>query len=235
MIAMEDAALAAKLWVDGKRQIEIAAMMGKRNAAPVSSAIRAFLLAYSPAFRADRWNVDDRPRFALAALKAFEKKHGAVPDAFSIGATDPESTLGPDPKLVGYARTLSVEQRMSLPLADLPLSVRLDGCLTRGNDFKFVKDIYTVDERQLMRTPNFGRVSMEELREVLAELGMPPLRRGDDLDGYGAGSNPPPVAANGSAQTIWDQFATIERKLDLIAKTLNQILRALEVMAEQQD
>jgi hypothetical protein len=225
MIAMEDAALAAKLWVDGKRQIEIAAMMGKRNASPVSSAIRAFLLAYSPAFRTDQWNVDDRPRYALAALKAFEKKHGAVPDAFSIGATDLESTLGPDPKLVGYASTLSVAERMELPLVDLPLSVRLENCLTKSNSFKCVADIYTMTERELLRTPNFGRVSLDELRQVLADLEMPPLKA-DDAS---------PLAANGSAQTIWDQFTTIERKLDLIAKTLNQILRALEVMAEQQD
>jgi hypothetical protein len=133
MIEMADNAYAAKLWADGKRQIEIAEMLGMNSPSPISSGIREFLLAYSPAFRADPWNTTDRPGFVAGALKAFEKKHGAVPDGFSKTVNYVAYADTPHPTLANHATKLTVAQRMVLPLTELPLSVRLENCLTKGN------------------------------------------------------------------------------------------------------
>ena len=64
---------------------------------------------------------------------------------------------------------------------DLELSTRTMNCLKLssywlGNDKKYapmyLEDLTALSDVQLLRTPNFGRKSLNELKEVLAEQGM---------------------------------------------------------------
>jgi hypothetical protein len=226
MIEMADNAYAAKLWMEGKPQREIAEMLGMSGPAPISTAIRAFLLAYSPAFRADpTWN--ERASFIPAALKAFQKKHGHQPSEFSAGAASTRLEAAPDPSLETFATTLTMDQRMALPLMELPLTVRLKNCLKSGNGFKCIGDVYSMTERQLMRTPNFGKVSLKELRELLSGLGLPHMKTNNMID-----DATPPQHTNGDAEgvlpaSVLDTLEDIMTRVVRIQATLTALLNEL--------
>jgi hypothetical protein len=225
MIEMEDAVYAAKLWLNGKQQRAIAAMLGFNQAAPVSTAIRVFLEKYSSEFHKDPYNYLRRREFVEEALAKFEKKHGHLPKSFRKEALRParKNGLPKLPVLADMRKALPVEQRLDLPIDKLPLSVRLSGALLHGNSFRTVRDIYAQSERELLRTPNLGLTSLSELREVLRQLGLPRLR--EDVGDIEPVSEP----------TVLEQLERIEAKIDMIHRTLGQILHALEMMNEAKD
>jgi DNA-directed RNA polymerase subunit alpha len=53
----------------------------------------------------------------------------------------------------------------------LPLSVRAAECLGRDSVVR-VGDLVQMTEGQLLRTPHFGRRSLNEVKEVLATMGL---------------------------------------------------------------
>jgi DNA-directed RNA polymerase subunit alpha len=65
-------------------------------------------------------------------------------------------------------------------VSELPLSVRSHNCL-RSENIIFVGDLVNKDENELMKLPNFGRKSLNEIREVLLSIG---LELGTRIDGW---------------------------------------------------
>lgn len=62
--------------------------------------------------------------------------------------------------------------RLSQKVADLPgISVRIRNCLS-NIDITYVGDLVQKDEAKLLREPNFGRKSMDELISILARMGL---------------------------------------------------------------
>ncbi|MDX8347385.1 DNA-directed RNA polymerase subunit alpha [Cognatiyoonia sp. IB215446] len=57
------------------------------------------------------------------------------------------------------------------PVNELHLSVRSANALRNG-DFVIVRDLVEATEAELLRTPNFGRKSLNEIREVLHSMGL---------------------------------------------------------------
>ena len=58
-----------------------------------------------------------------------------------------------------------------LPTDELEVSVRVANCL-KNLDIRTVGQLETLSEAELLRTPNFGRTSLKELKEVLGDLGV---------------------------------------------------------------
>ena len=54
---------------------------------------------------------------------------------------------------------------------ELELSVRSANCLKNEN-IVYIGDLVQKTESELLRTPNFGRKSLNEIREVLVEMGL---------------------------------------------------------------
>jgi len=54
---------------------------------------------------------------------------------------------------------------------ELPLSIRSANCL-RADGVVYVGDLVQKTEAEMLRTPNFGRKSLNEIKQVLAELGL---------------------------------------------------------------
>jgi DNA-directed RNA polymerase subunit alpha len=64
---------------------------------------------------------------------------------------------------------------------ELELTVRSYNCLKNAN-IRTLRDLVTKTEEQLLRTKNFGRKSLAEITEVLAEMGLHLGMRDDDED-----------------------------------------------------
>merc|ERR1712170_301066 len=54
---------------------------------------------------------------------------------------------------------------------ELELSVRSANCLKNDNII-YIGDLVQISEAEMLRTPNFGRKSLNEIKEVLAQMGL---------------------------------------------------------------
>ena len=63
---------------------------------------------------------------------------------------------------------------------ELELSVRSANCLQNAN-IKYIGDLVQKSEAEMLKTKNFGRKSLKEIKEILAEMG---LSLGMKLDGW---------------------------------------------------
>lgn len=63
---------------------------------------------------------------------------------------------------------------------ELELSVRSANCLKNDN-IVYIGDLIQKSEGEMLRTPNFGRKSLNEIKEVLATMG---LHLGMDVQGW---------------------------------------------------
>src|SRR3954470_2758624 len=102
---------------------------------------------------------------------------------------DSQIRMAPSP-MIGSAAALTAEQiaadtnqlnRYLLKKVDeLELSVRSANCLKNDNII-YIGDLVQKTEAEMLRTPNFGRKSLNEIKEVLASMG---LRLGMDIPGW---------------------------------------------------
>ena len=77
---------------------------------------------------------------------------------------------------------------------DLELSVRSANCLKNAN-IRFIGELVSRSEAEMLKTKNFGRKSLNEIKEILTEMG---LHLGMKIDGW------PPQG--------WDPNTAVPRK-----------------------
>jgi DNA-directed RNA polymerase alpha subunit len=92
-------------------------------------------------------------------------------------------------------------------VADLDVGVRARNLSRFEPNCRTVRELVTRSANELLRVPNFGRVSLQETRMALADLGLS-LRGDDDL-------------LRPWRSTIPVRLAAIEAKLDAILAKLN--------------
>lgn len=73
---------------------------------------------------------------------------------------------------------------------ELELSVRSYNCLQNAN-IKYIHELVQKTEAEMLKTKNFGRKSLNEIKDILSEMG---LSLGMKLDGFVAPSQPPKPA-----------------------------------------
>ena len=78
---------------------------------------------------------------------------------------------------------------------ELELSVRSANCLKNDN-IVYIGDLVQKSEQEMLRTPNFGRKSLNEIKEVLTSMG---LSLGMTRGGLAAGEHRGPGQAAGRA------------------------------------
>lgn len=95
----------------------------------------------------------------------------------------------------------TVEEKTSSPsfnenlfrsVDDLELSVRSANCLKNAN-IRFIGELVTRSEAEMLKTKNFGRKSLNEIKEILSEMG---LSLGMKIEGW------PPPGWNPDAQPV---------------------------------
>jgi DNA-directed RNA polymerase subunit alpha len=64
-----------------------------------------------------------------------------------------------------------IERVISMPISEIELSVRSANCIA-GTDAKSIGDLAQKTEQEMLRYRNFGKKSLNEIKAVLAELGL---------------------------------------------------------------
>jgi len=75
---------------------------------------------------------------------------------------------------------LGINKNLLMKVDELELSVRSANCLKNDNII-YIGDLVQKTEAEMLRTPNFGRKSLNEIKEVLSSMG---LRLGMDIPGW---------------------------------------------------
>ena len=71
----------------------------------------------------------------------------------------------------GGARGPQMDPILLRPVDDLELTVRSANCLKAENIY-YIGDLIQRTEQELLKTPNLGRKSLNEIKEVLASRGL---------------------------------------------------------------
>ncbi len=87
-----------------------------------------------------------------------------------------ESYVEPEPE-IDEAKILR-NRYLSKPVADLELSVRAGNCLETAN-IKTIRELVVKSEKEMLEYKNFGRTSLNEIKDQLANMG---LSLGMELD-----------------------------------------------------
>ena len=69
------------------------------------------------------------------------------------------------------AATPTLNENLFRPVAELELSVRSANCLQNA-DIKFIGELVQRSEPEMLKTKNFGRKSLNEIKEILREMGL---------------------------------------------------------------
>jgi DNA-directed RNA polymerase subunit alpha len=64
-----------------------------------------------------------------------------------------------------------INENLFRPVDELELSVRSANCLQNA-DIKFIGELVQRSEQEMLKTKNFGRKSLKEIKEILAEMGL---------------------------------------------------------------
>jgi len=79
--------------------------------------------------------------------------------------------LIPVDALFSPVRKVSYNKNLLRKVDELELSVRSANCLKNDN-IVYIGDLVQKSEAEMLRTPNFGRKSLNEIKEVLAQMGL---------------------------------------------------------------
>lgn len=86
----------------------------------------------------------------------------------------------PPPEPVSPSDTNQLNRYLLKKVDELELSVRSANCLKNDNII-YIGDLVGKTEAEMLRTPNFGRKSLNEIKEVLSSMG---LRLGMEIPGW---------------------------------------------------
>jgi len=96
---------------------------------------------------------------------------------------------------------------------ELELSVRSANCLQNAN-IKYIYELVQKTESEMLKTKNFGRKSLNEIKDILGEMG---LSLGMKLEGFVPPSQPPKASeaeADMSERKKADEFDEVTDELE---------------------
>ncbi len=116
---------------------------------------------------------------AITAEDALTQAARILIDQFSIfagtGDMDEDSEESSE-----KARQDELNENLYRSVDELELSVRSTNCLKNAN-IRLIGELVQIPENEILKTPNFGKKSLEEIQKVLADMG---LHLGMKLEGF---------------------------------------------------
>ena len=101
-----------------------------------------------------------------------------------------EEEIHEQPEPVAQKSIPAYNEHLDKSIDELELSVRSYNCL-KNSDIKTIRDLVQKKESEMLKTKNFGRKSLNEIKDILAEMG---LSLGMKLDGFVPPAQPPKPA-----------------------------------------
>ena len=117
----------------------------------------------------DKLTLDVETNGAVTPEDAVAYAARILQDQFQIFITfeEPSEARGPEEE----APELDFNPALLKKVDELELSVRSANCLKNDN-IVYIGDLIQKSEAEMLRTPNFGRKSLNEIKEVLAQMGL---------------------------------------------------------------
>ncbi len=112
------------------------------------------------------------PEMALVEASKILRKHlNPFVEYYELGRQLPLEEPEPIPEVKHLGTPQVPESKLSMPIAALDLSARASHCL-EGEGIKTGRELLAKSEKELLDMRNFGKVTLEELTEKLAEHGL---------------------------------------------------------------
>ncbi len=118
----------------------------------------------------DRLIVDVETNGVIGPEESVRQSARILVEQLSVFAALEGGTAEPDQPGSG-GRAPQVDPILMRPVDDLELTVRSANCLKAENIF-YIGDLIQRTENELLKTPNLGRKSLNEIKEVLASRGL---------------------------------------------------------------
>ncbi|MCO5101947.1 MAG: DNA-directed RNA polymerase subunit alpha [Burkholderiaceae bacterium] len=120
----------------------------------------------------DRLVVDVETNGVIAPEEAVRQSARILVEQLSVfasleGGVEPMA----EPPVLGGVRGPQIDPLLLRPVDDLELTVRSANCLKAENIY-YIGDLIQRTENELLKTPNLGRKSLNEIKEVLASRGL---------------------------------------------------------------
>jgi DNA-directed RNA polymerase subunit alpha len=112
------------------------------------------------------------PEMALVEASKILRKHlNPFVEYFELGRQLPAEEPEPIPEIKSLGMPEVPESKLSMPVLALDLSARALHCL-EGEGIKTVGELLTKPEKELLEIRNFGKVTLQEVADKLAEHGL---------------------------------------------------------------
>jgi len=112
------------------------------------------------------------PEMALVEASKILRKHiNPFVEYFDLGRMLPQEQPEPLAPVKDLGRPQVTESMLSMPIKALDLSIRALNCLT-GEGIQTVGQLLLKREEELLEVRNFGKVTLDEIREKLREHGL---------------------------------------------------------------
>jgi len=140
-------------------------------------------------YRVEKTRVDQSSDYDRLIMEIFTDGSVRPPDALAQAAKNLKDHLGlfisaeeesePAPQVVNEEK-MKVAQNLRKSVDELELSVRSYNCLKNAN-IKTIHELVRKTDQEMLKTRNFGRKSLNEIKEILEEMG---LSLGMNVDAY---------------------------------------------------
>ncbi len=127
----------------------------------------------------DKLNLEVWTDATITAKEAVTRAANILLQQLEIFTEFDESYVEPEPEI--DEAKLRRNRYLAKPVSELELSVRASNCLETAN-IKTIRELVTKEEKDMLEYKNFGRTSLNEIKEQLANMGLTLGMKLDDLD-----------------------------------------------------
>lgn len=117
----------------------------------------------------DKLNLEVWTDATITAKDAVTRAAKILLQQFELFTEFDESYVEPEPEI--DETKLRQERYLSKPVAELELSVRAGNCLETAN-IRTIRELVTKEEKDMLEYKNFGRTSLNEIKDQLANMGL---------------------------------------------------------------